>query len=169
MSRDSNERDPVRPRLLRRLGQAAVSPLRLFAMARTNETASEYHKGDKAGTSGGSEKGVSQQVVGDVLRLAQRGDGSLEVSRVPKDDGGDEEVEAGRAVLLVFIGAIADFTEPVDEGARPRQAVAGFALVELGWLLLCHRSGSSIQSRVNRVRSSRPSSRSAAATPFCLG
>jgi len=27
MSRDSNERDPVRPRLLRRLGQAAVSPL----------------------------------------------------------------------------------------------------------------------------------------------
>ena len=27
MSRDSDERDPVRPRLLRRLGQAAVSPL----------------------------------------------------------------------------------------------------------------------------------------------
>jgi hypothetical protein len=27
MSRDSNERDPVRPRLLRRLGEAALSPL----------------------------------------------------------------------------------------------------------------------------------------------
>ena len=39
---------------------------------------------------------VSQQMIGDVLRLTQRGDGALEVSRIPKDDRGDEEVEAER-------------------------------------------------------------------------
>ncbi len=67
---------------------------------------------------------VSQQMVGNVLRLTQRGDGALEVSRVPKDDRGDEEVEAGSSVLLVFVSAIADFAEPVDEDC-PRQAVGG--------------------------------------------
>ena len=72
---------------------------------------------------------VSQQMVGDVFGLAQGGDGALEVSGVPEDDRGDEEVEAGGAVLLVLIGAVADFAEPMDEDG-PRQAVAGLALVE---------------------------------------
>ena len=73
---------------------------------------------------------VNKQIIGDVLRLTQRGDGALEVSRVPKDDRGDKEVEAGGVVLLVVESAIADFAEPVDEDC-PRQAVAGLALVEL--------------------------------------
>ena len=72
---------------------------------------------------------VSQQMIGDVLGLAQGGDGALEISRVPQDDCGDEQVEAGGAVLLVLVGAVADFAEPMDED-RPRQAVAGLALVE---------------------------------------
>ena len=48
-------------------------------------------------------------MVGDILDLAQGGDGALEISRVPQDDGGDEQVEAGGAVLLVLVGAVADF------------------------------------------------------------
>jgi hypothetical protein len=40
-----------------------------------------------------------------------------------------ELVEAGRAVLLVLVGAVADFPEPMDED-RPGQAVARFALVQ---------------------------------------
>jgi hypothetical protein len=41
--------------------------------------------------------------------------GGLEIARVPQDDGGDDQVEAGRAVLLVLVGAVADFAEAVDE------------------------------------------------------
>ena len=110
---------------------------------------------------------VSQQVVGDVLRLTQRGDGALEVSRVPEDDRGDEEVEAGSSVLLVFISAIADFAERWMKTARARLLRASPLLSS--WPVVRRSSGSSIQSRVNRVRSSRPSSRSAEATPFCRG
>jgi hypothetical protein len=55
--------------------------------------------------------------------------GALEISRVPQDDCGDEQVEAGGAMLLVLLGPVSDFTVPVDEH-RARQAVAGFALVE---------------------------------------
>ena len=52
-----------------------------------------------------------------------------EVARVPQDDCGDEEVQAGSAVLLVLVGAVADLAEAMDEDS-PRQAVACFALVE---------------------------------------
>ena len=73
---------------------------------------------------------MRQQVIGDILRLAQGGDRSFEVSGVPQDDRGDDEVEARSAVLLVLVGAITDFAEPMNkDGAR--QAVAGFALVQL--------------------------------------
>ena len=73
---------------------------------------------------------VSQQMVGHILGPSKGCDGALEVSRVPQDDCGDEQVEAGGAVLLVLVGAVADFPEPMDED-RARQAVAGFALVQL--------------------------------------
>ena len=63
---------------------------------------------------------VSQQTIGDVLRLTQGGDGALEISRVPKDDRGDEEVEAGGAVLLVLVSAIADFAVEIF---RPQQQI----------------------------------------------
>ena len=67
---------------------------------------------------------VGQQMIRDILGLAQGGDGALEISRVPQDDCGDEQVQAGGAVLLVLVGAVADFAEPMNED-RPRQAVAG--------------------------------------------
>ena len=72
---------------------------------------------------------MGQQMIGDILGLAQGGDGALEIPRVPQDDRGDEQIEAGGAVLLVLVGAIADFAEPMNED-RPGQAVAGLALVE---------------------------------------
>ena len=106
---------------------------------------------------------VSEQLVRNILGLAQSGNGAIEVPRVPQDDCGDEEVQARGAVLLVLVGAVTDLAEAMDEDG-PRQAVACFALVV--WR---RRSASSSQSRVKSVRSSRPSSRSAAARPFCRG
>ena len=58
-------------------------------------------------------------------------DGAAEIDGVPKNDGGDGEVEAGSAVALIFEGAVADFAEPMEEyGARER--IPRFALVESG-------------------------------------
>ena len=54
---------------------------------------------------------VRQKVVGDMFRLAQSGDGTFEVSGVPQDDRGDDEVESGSTVLLVLIGPVTDFAE----------------------------------------------------------
>ena len=71
-------------------------------------------------------------------------------------------------MLLVLVGSVADFAEPMDEH-RARQAVAGFALVEFLAGRRAAAPGRLIQSSVNSVRSSRPSSRRAAATPFCRG
>ena len=61
--------------------------------------------------------------------LIRRSDRALQVPGVPQDNRGDEQVEAGRPVLLVLIGAVADFAEAMDEHCA-RQAVAGLALVE---------------------------------------
>ena len=72
---------------------------------------------------------MGQKMIGHILGLAQGGDGRLQISRVPEDDGGDKQVEAGGAVLLVLVGSVADFAEPMDED-RAGQAVAGLALVE---------------------------------------
>jgi hypothetical protein len=64
-----------------------------------------------------------------MLDLAQRGDGTFEISRVPQDDRGDEQVEAGGAVLLVLVGAIADLAQPVDED-RASQTVTSLTVVQ---------------------------------------
>ena len=68
---------------------------------------------------------------------------------------------------MVLVGAIADLAKAMDEDS-PRQAVACFALVEFPAGLKA-QFRIPRQSRVNSVRSSRPSSRSAAARPFCRG
>jgi hypothetical protein len=73
---------------------------------------------------------VGEQLVGDVLQLTKSGDSTLQVARAPQDDGGDEQIEAGGAVLLVLVRAVADLTKPVNKN-RARQAVAGFALFRL--------------------------------------
>ena len=54
---------------------------------------------------------VSEWLVRNILGLAQSGNGALEVPRVPQDDCGHEEVQAGSAVLLVLVGAVADLAE----------------------------------------------------------
>src|SRR3954453_5906494 len=72
---------------------------------------------------------VGQQLIRDVLSLAQGGDGAFEIPRIPEDNRGDQQVEAGGAMLLVLVGAVADLAQPMDED-RPREAVAGLALVE---------------------------------------
>jgi hypothetical protein len=58
---------------------------------------------------------MGEEVMWDLLELAQRDNGALKVSSVPKDDCGDEEVQAGGAMLLVLVGAITDFAKPMDE------------------------------------------------------
>jgi hypothetical protein len=68
-------------------------------------------------------------MIGHVLDLLQGADRVLQITGVPQDDRGDEQVEARAAMLLVFVGAISDFTEPVNED-RACHAVAGLALVE---------------------------------------
>ncbi len=64
-----------------------------------------------------------------MLGLAHGFDGAGEVTGVPEDDGGDDQVETGSAVLLVLECPVTDFSKPVNED-RPRQAVFGFAFVE---------------------------------------
>src|SRR3546814_8405720 len=53
----------------------------------------------------------------------------FEIASVPQDDGGDEQVEAGGAISLVFELPITQFAELVKE-ERAGERVAGFALVE---------------------------------------
>jgi len=66
---------------------------------------------------------MGEQVIGNVLGLAQGGDGAVQIAGIPKSDGGDEDVEPAGPMLLVFEGAVADFAEPMNED-RARQAVA---------------------------------------------
>ena len=47
---------------------------------------------------------MSEKVVGNFFGLAQGGDGALQITGIPQDDRGDEEVQAGRAMLLIFVG-----------------------------------------------------------------
>jgi hypothetical protein len=52
---------------------------------------------------------VSEKVVGNFFGLAQGGDGAVQITGIPQDDRGDEEVQAGGAMLLIFVGAVANF------------------------------------------------------------
>ena len=70
-------------------------------------------------------------------------------------------------MLLVLVCSVADFAEAMDEH-RPRQAVAGLALVQL---LPGRAAQLRVADPVQREQRAfhAPSSRSAAATPFCRG
>ena len=72
---------------------------------------------------------VEEKVIGNILRLAQSSNRAIKVAGVPQGDGRDQKVEAGSAVLLVLVGAVANFPEPMNEDGA-RQAVARLALVE---------------------------------------
>jgi hypothetical protein len=57
---------------------------------------------------------MTEQVLVDYLALPpQLAIGSLQVFRVPEDDGGDEQV-AGCAKELVLEGAVAHFAKPAE-------------------------------------------------------
>ena len=68
--------------------------------------------------------------------------------------------------MLVLKPAVAEPAQPVERDGV-REAVARFALVELGGGELAERRVLENQRNVNRVRSIRPTSRSAAARLFC--
>ena len=73
---------------------------------------------------------MDEELIRNLLDLAQGGNGAFKVAGIPEDNRGDEEVQAGGAMLLIFVGAVANFPEPMDEDGA-RQAVAGLALVKL--------------------------------------
>ena len=66
---------------------------------------------------------VGEEVIGNVLGLAQGSDRAAQIAGVPKGNGRDEEIEAGSAVLLVLVGSVADFAEPMNEDGT-RQTIA---------------------------------------------
>ena len=66
--------------------------------------------------------------VRDEMRLPREGrKGALQILRVPEDDGGYQQVEAGGPEELVLEGTIAQLAEAVEEDG-PRQRVARLAL-----------------------------------------
>jgi hypothetical protein len=46
---------------------------------------------------------VDEKAVGNIFDLAQGGDRAVQIAGIPQDDRGDEEVQAGGAMLLVFV------------------------------------------------------------------
>src|SRR6267143_3732993 len=84
---------------------------------------------------------VGEKVIRNLFDLAQGGDRAVQITGVPQDDRGDEKIWAVGAMLLIFVGAVANFPKPMNkDGAR--QAVADSPLLSSG--LVCRRnSGSS--------------------------
>jgi len=80
-----------------------------------------------------SERGdVGQQIIGNRRSLrAQLLDGTIEIDRVPMNNGGGDEAQARCAEALVFECAVANFSLAMEEH-RAAQRVAGLALVETG-------------------------------------
>ena len=70
-----------------------------------------------------------ESVVDGVTMVADELDGALEVAAVPQHDGGDQQVEAAGAVVLVLVRAVADLAQAVEEDGVGER-VAGLPLVE---------------------------------------
>ena len=85
---------------------------------------------------------MGQQIVGNRRSLrAQLPDGTVEIDRVPMNNGGGDEAQARRAEALVFESAVSNFSLTMKEHCAP-QRVAGLALVETGMAALAqHRIG----------------------------
>ena len=56
-------------------------------------------------------------------------DSALQIRRITKNDGGHDQIQPARAVTLILIGAVADFTEPVEEH-RSAKRILLLTLVE---------------------------------------
>ena len=93
--------------------------------------------------------------------------GGFEIGRVPEHDRARDQIERARAVALGLDAGIADTADAVEEDCA-FERVFGLALVQLA-RDAASLIGCSIQSSVNRVRSTRPISLSASARPFARG
>ena len=51
----------------------------------------------------------------DLSGLADRSNGALQVDRVPKHNGRDHKVQSAGAMPLVFVRAVPQFAQPVEE------------------------------------------------------
>src|SRR3546814_12924415 len=67
-----------------------------------------------------------RDVARDLVGRADVSQRHLEIASVPQDDGGDEQVEAGGALSMVFEPPIAQFAELVKEGSTGER-VGGLA------------------------------------------
>jgi len=74
---------------------------------------------------------AQQRLVDRLATVCQSLDGSFEVDRVPKDDSGDDEIEAARAISLMLEVAITDLAKAIEKDSA-RQGVFGLAFVEPG-------------------------------------
>ena len=75
---------------------------------------------------------VGKEIIGDGRAESARVlDGTVQVDRVPMDDRGGDEAQAGRTKALVLKGAIANFALAMEEHRAPER-VAGLAFVEAG-------------------------------------
>ena len=61
--------------------------------------------------------------------LPQGGDGAFQVYGVPKNDGGNDQIESAGAVALVLEAAIAQVALPVEEDGTCK-GVPGFAFIK---------------------------------------
>jgi hypothetical protein len=74
---------------------------------------------------------MSQQIVGHRRSLlAQLPNGTVEIDRVPVNDGGGNEAQARRTKTLVFEGAVSNFSLAMKK-YRTAQRVTCLALVEV--------------------------------------
>ena len=75
---------------------------------------------------------VDQEIIGNGRTESARVlNGTMQVDRVPMDDRGGDEAQAGRTKALVFKGAVANFALAMEEH-RASERIAGFAFVEAG-------------------------------------
>ena len=66
---------------------------------------------------------VKEELIGNLLDLTEGDNSTFKIAGVPEDDRGDQEVQTGRAMLLVLVCAVPDFAKQVDED-RSSQDVA---------------------------------------------
>lgn len=55
----------------------------------------------------------------------------LKIARVPENDRGDEKVEAGGTIDLIFEGSVTDLAQAIEE-ERAGERITGLALVQAG-------------------------------------
>lgn len=49
------------------------------------------------------------------LGFLQQRHGAFQIDRVPQGDGGDQEIQAAGAMMLVFEGTVSHFSKPVEK------------------------------------------------------